>query len=261
MKLCTLYSGSRGNAAYLECGGARILIDAGKCAKQLLAALTSVGASIEDIDAILITHEHNDHISALERPKNIPDIPIHIAGRSAEALRYRHSDYIKNNMVPHPPVYTLEVKDVRVSAFATPHDSAGSVGFRIEWEENGVTHRVGYATDVGYVTDDVLAGLSGCEAVVIEANHDVDMLKNGPYPYQTKLRILSPRGHLSNAACAELAVTLAGSGTRAFLLAHISEKNNDPALAYDEVFSALSDPQIQLLVANTHTPTKLVWEE
>ena len=261
MRLCSIASGSSGNCIYVGSDSTHLLVDTGISKKRIEEGLAELEVKGEELDGILITHEHNDHISTLERPKNIPDIPVHVAGRSAEALRYRHSDYIKNNMVPHPPLYTLEIKGVRVSSFATPHDSAGSVGFRIEWEENGVTHRVGYATDVGYVTDDVLAGLSGCEAVVIEANHDVDMLKNGPYPYQTKLRILSPRGHLSNAACAELAVTLAGSGTRAFLLAHVSEKNNDPALAYDEVFSALSDPQIQLLVANTHTPTKLVWEE
>ena len=159
MKLCTLYSGSRGNATYLECGGLGILIDAGKCAKQLHGALQSVGASIDDIDLILITHEHHDHISTLERPKDIQDIPIHAAGNTAKEMQYRHSDYITRNLVPHPPVYSLEVEGVRITSFVTPHDSKESVGYRIEWEENGVTRRVGYATDVGYVTDEILEGL------------------------------------------------------------------------------------------------------
>ena len=261
MKLCTLYSGSRGNAAYLECGAVKLLIDAGKSARALKKALADVGKSTDELDAILITHEHCDHISALENPVGIRDIPIHAAGGCAEKLAVNPSPYIQKNLVPHPPLFTLELGGVRISSFATPHDSAGSVGYRVEWHDQGITHRIGYATDIGYVSDEVLDGLSGCEAVVIEANHDVDMLREGPYPYPLKRRILSRRGHLCNTDCAMLASTLAERGTRAFLLAHLSEKNNDPAIAYDEVLSALPDPKIALMTADSRLPTKLVWEE
>lgn len=190
MKLCTLYSGSRGNAAYLECGTVKLLIDAGKSARALKKALADVGKSADELDAILITHEHCDHISALENPVGIRDIPIHAAGGCAEKLAVHPSSYIQKNLVRHPPLFTLELGDVRISSFVTPHDSAGSVGYRVEWQDQGVTHRIGYATDIGYVSDEVLDGLSGCEAVVIEANHDVDMLREGPYPYPLKRRIL-----------------------------------------------------------------------
>lgn len=261
MKLCTLYSGSRGNAAYLECGNVRLLIDAGKSARALRSALADVGSGVDRLDAILITHEHCDHISVLENPVGLGDIPIHAAGGCADKLATLPSPYIQRNLVRHPPLFTLELNGVHVSSFVTPHDSAGSVGYRIEWQEQGVTHRIGYATDIGYVSDEVLEGLSGCEAVVIEANHDVDMLYEGPYPYHLKRRILSRRGHLCNTDCAMLASTLAERGTRAFLLAHLSEKNNDPAIAYDEVLSALPDPHIRLMTADSRMPTKLVWEE
>ena len=261
MKLCTLYSGSRGNAAYLECGGISLLIDAGKSARALKKALAIIGKSADDIDAILITHEHCDHISVLENPVGIRDIPIHAAGGCAERLASLPSPYIQKNLVPHPPLFSLEIKGVCISSFVTPHDSAGSVGYRVEWQENGKTHCVGYATDVGYASDEVMKGLFGCEAVVIEANHDVEMLKEGPYPYHLKRRILSRRGHLCNTDCAMLASALAESGTRAFLLAHLSEKNNDPAIAYDEVLSALPPHGISLLTADSQLPTKLVWEE
>ena len=261
MKLCTLYSGSRGNAAYLECGNVKLLIDAGKSARALKKALAEIGKTVEDIDAIFLTHEHCDHISVLENPVGIPDIPIHAAGGCAEKLAAHPSPYIQKNLVSHPPLFTVELLGVQISSFVTPHDSAGSVGYRLEWQENGITRRVGYATDVGYVSDEVVCGLSGCEAVVIEANHDVEMLENGPYPYHLKRRILSRRGHLCNTDCALLASTLAERGTRAFLLAHLSEKNNHPEIAYDEVLSALPNTKISLATADSHLPTKLVWEK
>ena len=149
---------------------------------------------------------------------------------------------------------------MRVSSFPTPHDSACSVGYRIEWQENGVVRRIGYAPDVGYVSDPVFEGLSHCEAVVIEANHDVEMLRTGPYPYHLKQRILSRRGHLCNADCALLAARLAAQGTRQFLLAHLSEKNNDPSLARDEVFAAIGDPSVHIVAADPSTPTQLIGE-
>ncbi len=261
MKLCTLYSGSRGNAAYLECGGVHLLIDAGKSARALKNALAEIGRTPDDIDAILITHEHCDHISVLENPVGLSDIPIHAAGGCAEKLSMHPSPYIQRNLVSHPPFFTLTLGDVTVTSFVTPHDSAGSVGYRIEWQEGEIRHSIGYATDVGYLSDEVLTGLSGCEAVVIEANHDVEMLMDGPYPYHLKRRILSRRGHLCNTDCATLAATLAERGTRAFLLAHLSEKNNDPAIAYDEVLSVLPDPSILLMTADSRSPTKIVWED
>lgn len=261
MKICSLYSGSRGNAVFMECGGVKLLIDAGKSAHALKKALAEIGESLASLDAILITHEHCDHISALEALHEDEAVPIHAAGGCANKLASLPSSYIQSNLVSHTPLFRLELGAVTVTSFVTPHDSACSVGYRIEWQENGVTRRIGYATDVGYVSDEVEDGLTGCDAVVIEANHDVEMLKNGPYPYHLKQRILSRRGHLCNADCALLASRLAASGTKYFLLAHLSEKNNDPSLALDEVFGALGDSNIRLVAADPTIPTRLVGEE
>lgn len=261
MKICSLYSGSRGNAVFIECGGRKFLIDAGKSTRALTKALASIGESLETIDAILVTHEHCDHVSALENLSENLRIPLHAAGGCAEKLAALPSGYIQKNLVSHTPLFQLTVGGVSVNSFVTPHDSACSVGYRMEWEENGVLRRIGYATDVGYVSDEVAKGLLDCEAVVIEANHDVEMLRNGPYPPHLKQRILSRRGHLCNTDCALLAAKLAAHGTKYFLLAHLSEKNNHPDLALDEVFGALGDSRIRLLAADPKSPTKLVWEQ
>jgi phosphoribosyl 1,2-cyclic phosphodiesterase len=258
MMLCTLYSGSKGNAALVCCGGVKILIDAGKSARALKRALGEMGCSPDELDAILITHEHCDHISVLENPVGLPDIPVHAAGGCADKLAALPSYYIQKNLVKHPPLFELTLGTVRVTSFVTPHDSAASVGYRIEWEEDGVCHAIGYATDVGYLSKEVIDGLSGCEAVVIEANHDIDMLWEGPYPYHLKRRILSPRGHLCNTDCADLAASLYERGTRAFLLAHLSEKNNHPDLAYDAVASVLPQDNVVLMVADGKLPTRLL---
>ena len=136
-----------------------------------------------------------------------------------------------------------------------------SVGYRLEFEEAGERHAVGVATDIGYVTDELREGLLGCEAVVLESNHDVDMLMHGPYPYDLKKRIRSNRGHLSNEDSAHLAAELWQSGTRAFLLAHLSEENNDPTLALEAATLAISDPETVVLTADAETPVELLFAE
>ena len=260
-RLCTLYSGSKGNAAYLETPTARILIDAGKCTRTLLSSLKAIGVDADTLDAIFITHEHNDHIASLEVLAKKHPIPVHILLKSA--LRFKDTQpealctcFRLSEAAP----FTAYVGDVTVTAFATPHDSRASVGYRFEFPDGERTVRVGYATDIGHVSEAVRDGLTGCDAVVLESNHDVDMLMNGPYPYDLKLRIRGKRGHLSNRDCADLAADLAGQGTTHFLLAHLSEENNYPDLAYDETFSALAGYGTILRVAAPHAVTMLVGE-
>ncbi len=258
-RLCTLYSGSGGNAAYLETPGARILIDAGKSARTLVSSLRSIGVEPDTLDAILITHEHTDHIKALEVFTRKYPTPVYILYRSA--LRFRDTqprELCACLRIYSEAPFTASVGDVTILAFPTPHDSNASVGYRFAIHgEEGVTE-IGYATDIGYVTPELRAGLCGCEAVVVESNHDVDMLMDGPYPYDLKLRIRSRRGHLANRDCAELCAELAGQGTKHFLLAHLSEENNDPDIALDEAFSALGGQAITLATASPNAVTMLV---
>ncbi len=256
MKICTLYSGSRGNAAFLSLGGTKILVDAGKSARALCRALSEIGEDIAEIRAIFLTHEHNDHISALDTLLKHHPIPVHLPRASAEKLSRHATESVMTCLVPHAPLFCDTVNGITVRSFPTPHDSAGSVGYRFTFAENGEMRSVGYATDIGYLTDEVVEGLCGCEAAVIESNHDVDMLLDGPYPEELKRRILSRGGHLSNTDCASLAAVLAEHGTRHLLLAHLSEQNNLPEIAYGEVSAALGGFHIALDVAS---PTEITW--
>ncbi len=249
-----LYSGSKGNSVFIESEGARILIDAGKSARALCTALNSIGRSIDEIDAIFITHEHTDHVSALEVILKKHKIPVHIVSISARKLLLRGLSAYGDLICTHSPIFSVEVGDMRVTSFPTPHDSEYSVGYRIEIGDTCI----GYATDIGYVTEEIKSALTGCESIVLECNHDEQMLMDGPYPYDLKLRIRSNRGHLSNRACAELAGELVQIGTKNILLAHLSEENNDPSLAFDEVWGAIADEGINLKVASQYQTVKLI---
>jgi phosphoribosyl 1,2-cyclic phosphodiesterase len=157
----------------------------------------------------------------------------------------------------HTIEFSEQVGVMTVRSFRTPHDSRMSVGYRIEFFDGERQRAIGYATDIGYITDDIRKNLCGCEAVVIEANHDVEMLMSGPYPRDLKLRVASKRGHLSNCECAEFASELAKSGTKAFLLAHLSKENNEPCLALDEVRSAVAEFGATVLTADPEIPVEL----
>ena len=252
--ITSLYSGSKGNSVLIESEKAKILIDAGKSARALCIALDTVGVSIDEIDAIFITHEHRDHISALEILLKYHKIPVHIVSASARKLLLKGLSVYEDIICTHTPIFSLEIGDMRVTSFPTPHDSEFSVGYTIEIGDK----RIGYATDIGYITNEIRSALSGCESIVLECNHDEEMLMNGPYPYDLKLRIRSNRGHLSNSDCADFASELCFVGTKNILLAHLSEENNDPTLAFDTVWSAIADDKVNLKVAKQHEIVKLI---
>ncbi len=254
MRFSTLYSGSGGNAAYIESDGAAIIIDAGKSAKRLCMALKEIGSSIQKIDAIFITHDHADHTSALESLTKKHKIPIHITEKSAEIFEGERFSDLRKNIVPHPPVFEVRVGDLTVRSFVTSHDSKMSVGYRID-ADNGTS--LGLATDLGYVSENVKEALVGCRAVILESNHDIDMLEDGPYPRFLKERILSKRGHLSNEDSSLFSAFLATNGTTDFLLAHLSAENNTPSHALDAFLSAVADSSVHVFVASAEEPTEI----
>ena len=257
-KIITLYSGSGGNSVYIRMADTAILIDAGRSARALCQSLKSIGTDIGEIRAIFVTHDHHDHVSALEILSKKNEIPIHMTDRSATMYDRYPDSPIHSRLVRHTPLFEERIGSLTVRSFPTPHDSRMSVGYRIEWETEEGIRSVGVATDIGYVTEEIREGLLGCEAVVLESNHDVDMLMQGPYPYDLKQRIRSRRGHLSNKECAALASELAIGGTKAFLLAHLSEENNEPSLALEETERAISDPSVRISVAAPNMPTELL---
>lgn len=257
MRIVTLYSGSGGNSVYIEAAGEAILIDAGKNARALCNSLSSIGADIGSIKAIFITHEHNDHISALNVLSKRHCIPIHMTEYSAVKFDFMKDAAARERIVRHDIEYEETVGGMCVRSFRTPHDSLMSVGYRVEFSDAEGKHAIGVATDMGYVSETVRRSLYGCEAVVLESNHDVEMLEMGSYPYDLKKRILSKRGHLSNAESAELAAELVGGGARGFLLAHLSEENNTPDLALDAFISAVASPDVFVAAAAPDAPTEL----
>lgn len=259
VKIYTLYSGSGGNSTFVRVGDTAILIDAGRNAKALCGCLSSIGEEMASICAIFITHEHSDHISALEVVAKRNEIPIYMTRQSA--VKIAQESAVRKRIVEKDILFSEEIGDIRIRSFRTSHDSLMSVGYRIEYEDEGVVHAIGYATDIGYVSDDVREALIGCEAVVIESNHDVDMLMRGPYPADLKRRVRSSHGHLSNADCAEFALDLVKNGTRAIMLAHLSRENNEPEIAFDEVANAISGFDVGLYVADPFSPVELLIPE
>lgn len=259
-KICCLYSGSKGNSTFISAGGAKILIDAGRSAKALCSALKSIGEDVDGIDAIFITHEHTDHISALQVLSHKHNIPIHMLINSAQVFNGLCDEKLCECLrLYRGNCFETDVKGLHVKAFPTPHDSRAAVGYRLEFEgDNGSKTAVAVCTDTGYVTEDMVDNILGCSAVVIESNHDLQMLKDGPYPFELKQRIRSKRGHLSNVECATFACELRESGTRHIMLAHLSEENNLPEIAYNEVLSAIGDENFDLKVARQDSPVWLI---
>lgn len=257
IRFLTLYSGSDGNSTYISCGDTQILVDAGKSAKTLCSALNGIGTDISNISAIFITHEHTDHVSALEVISKKHRIPIHIMDESAKRFDCPSFCWIHNNLVRHETEFCEDVGNMKISCFRTPHDSRMSVGYRIEIQDENRVRTLGVATDIGYVSSEVVCGLRGCEAVVLESNHDPDMLRDCRYPADLKRRISSRRGHLSNNDSAVLALRLAEGGTRGFILAHISKESNCPSLALDEYICSLGRENVEILAASHECPTEL----
>ena len=242
MRLVTFASGSTGNCALVSAGG-HILIDAGISLRRIRSNLSLSGLTPEDVSGVLITHEHSDHISGLAMLVKYHKTPVYAPAAVASYLcgSIPGIDPCLREIVPGE-VFSLGGMNIR--AFPTPHDARQSVGYRIE---SGAVF--GFATDMGHVTEEIVAALSGADAAVIEANHDADMLLSGPYPAYLKQRVLSGRGHLSNEEGAELALRLAESGTRTIILGHLSRENNTPSLAVGTVRQALDDREVIVCAA------------
>lgn len=259
VRIVSLYSGSTGNSFLISTPNGSILIDAGKSARRLCQALCDAGVCPDDVKAIFVTHEHHDHVSALPVFLKKHPIPVHVPNACMGKLSMEPT--IFPCLVSHPPINREEVCGMTVTSFPTPHDSAGSVGYRMEIPDGGNTLRIGYATDIGYVSGEVENGLLGCDAVILESNHDPEMLQDGPYPYHLKVRISSRRGHLSNPDSAAFAAKLCASGTKGLMLAHLSQENNTPDTAYDACVSAIGDERVRVCVAHPDEITELIWED
>lgn len=228
MIFCPLYSGSSGNALFVQYGQTRLLIDAGKPGRTLTAALDSVGVDPSTLDAILITHEHSDHISGAGVMSRKYRIPIYATAATWQAMTGKIGAVPPEMRVIFDKTMDFYIGDLGVAPFAIPHDAADPVGYRLY----GGGASIATATDLGCFTNRVKEAVSGASLVLLESNHDPDMLRrNDHYSSHLKQRILGNRGHLSNEACADALMELVDTGVRNVILGHLSGENNTPELA------------------------------
>lgn len=232
---CPLFSSSKANSTIFYNESGSILVDIGSSYKSFLCALAATGEDVSNIRAIAITHDHSDHILGLKTFLKNNKIPLITSEKTLDSL-------IRKKIILPEGDYILAddsdivIGDTVISRFKTSHDSPGSCGYIISFDGKTYT---GICTDTGFLTDDAKKSLKKCKSVIIESNHDLTMLKNGPYRPELKMRILSDLGHLSNNACAEFLPTLIESGTTRFVLGHLSQNNNTPLLARSAAISSL----------------------
>lgn len=238
--LSVLASGSRGNCAIIRSSKTRILVDAGISCRETFKRMKAAGDDPRSVSAVLITHEHSDHVSGLAVLARKLNVPIFMTGATHQAW----AKSIRDSEGERPHLAKLEVfssgrsfhiGDIAVTPFTIPHDAADPVGFTFRTE--GI--KIGFATDLGYLPPNVSDHLSGCDVLVIESNHDVEMLRGGPYPWSVKQRVMSRVGHLSNEALAEFFTGDYDGGAAYVVLAHLSEQNNHPELARGAAEKAL----------------------
>ena len=250
-RICPLFSSSKGNSTYVGTDKVGVLIDVGRSAKQIEKSLYDNDISTDSIKAIFITHEHYDHVQGLKVFASRHKIKVFASGGTISALEQK--GILSNNFLASVISSSgVEVCGMHIKPFETPHDSRQSVGYIIDTPDN---KRAVIATDIGYITDKIRQASVGADVILIESNHDIKMLQNGKYPYYLKRRILSNSGHLSNEACADELPNFVKNGTDKFILAHLSQENNIPELAYESSICKLASRKMvvgmdfQLVVA------------
>lgn len=238
--MTVLASGSRGNCAVLSSSQASILVDAGISCRETFKRMRAAGEDPEKLKAIIISHEHNDHIAGLQVLARKLQVPVYISEATYHHWRKdtRDADGKPARLEKREHFQagrSFTVAGITVTAFTIPHDAADPCGFT--FKTDGI--KIGLVTDLGYVSANVKEHLRGCDGLMIESNHDLEMLRNGPYPWMVKQRVMSRVGHLSNSALAEF-FQKDYDGRAAFVvLAHLSEENNHPELARESAYKAL----------------------
>ncbi len=237
LTFCTLGSGSKGNSYLIATEKNKILIDAGLSAKYICTALEEIGVSANEIDGIIITHEHSDHIAGTRVLSKKYGIPLYANEKTLAEVARKYSDIESKNLRTFNNGESFYIGGFDISPFKTPHDSVSSCGFSVYSGINKVT----VATDIGHMTRNVLENLKNSDILVLEANHDLDMLINGPYNAFLKQRVQGPNGHLSNEVCGKTLAYLLDYGLNRVVLAHLSEENNTPECAYNTVIKHLNE--------------------
>jgi phosphoribosyl 1,2-cyclic phosphodiesterase len=256
VKISVLASSSSGNSTLVATERTRLLIDTGLSRKETFERLSAAGTAPESLTAILITHEHSDHIAGLHTIAKKLDIPIYVSRLTAPAIFGEGTQWAEQTYTPKLEMFaagsTFTVGDIDVTSFTIPHDAADPVGFSFQAE--GI--KVGIATDLGYMPDSIRFHLRGCDLLLLESNHDLNMLKVGSYPWALKQRIMGRNGHLSNdVACSFIREDM-DSRTSTLILGHLSAHNNHPVLVRQAAVEALGAKSTKLVVAEPAQPTE-----
>ena len=255
VKFCALASGSSGNAALLATENTRILLDAGLSMRELRKRLAAIGEDLNSVDAILITHEHSDHVAGLPVLARNRDIwaTIYLTRLTAPAIDW--GDRPPARLETFQAGASFRIGDIEVQSFGIPHDALDPVGFHFEAQGIGI----GVVTDLGYIPESVKFHLRRTDLLLLEANHDLDMLKVGPYPWSVKQRVMSRVGHLSNLVMSDYLLCDLDSSTAHLVMGHISQQNNHPEIVRLVATQALERRGLEtrLSIATQHAPTEV----
>ena len=261
LNFCSLYSGSSGNSLFVETENTKILIDAGMSCKKIEEALHSIEVNPSSINAILVTHEHSDHVKGISTISKKFDIPVFATKETFEAMPSQTEKLSQKNINFFNPSEKFYIDDLEILPFSIPHDAANPCGFNIIKNK---TNQISIATDIGHMTKSIIKHLEGSKFILLESNYDTEVLKCCSYPFNLKSRIASDTGHLSNTMAGKTISYLSKNGKlNTAMLGHLSKESNFPELAYqtvvDELISSCSDNNsLKLSVANRDCPSKLI---
>jgi Metal-dependent hydrolases of the beta-lactamase superfamily I len=242
MWFCSLYSGSSGNCIYVGSRNANILIDAGLSGKKIVGSLNEIGVSPGKVDGILVTHEHKDHIHGVGVLSRMFNIPIYANNNTWEHMKSDIGKIKEENIRIIENDRVFSIGDIDIKSYSTPHDAADPVGYCFF----SGSSKISIATDIGHMSENVLNNVKDSDLLLLESNHDVEMLKVGPYPYVLKRRIMGEFGHLSNEDAGKAILKLIGSKPMTVVLGHLSQQNNYPELAYRTVISVLEENGVDI---------------
>ena len=259
LNFCSLFSGSSGNSLYVESENAKILVDVGMSCKKIEEALNSIEVNPSSIDAILVTHEHSDHIKGISTISKKFDIPVFATKETFEAMPSQTEKLSEKNINYFKPEEKFCINDLEILPFSIPHDAVNPCGFNIIKDSK---HQISIATDIGHMSNYILKYLEGSEFILLESNYDTEVLKCCSYPFRLKSRIASNTGHLSNTIAGKTISYLSkNSNLHTAMLGHLSKESNFPELAYQTVVDELITCQnnsINLSVADREHPSKLI---
>lgn len=250
LKVCVLASGSKGNAIYISDGQTNLLLDAGLSAREVEARLALRDLGARDLTAILISHHHSDHVRGIGPMSRRYGLPVYTLPATLQNCKLGNL----TSVCYFEKGRAFAINSLSVHAFDTPHDAVDSVGFVI----TAGSLKIGIATDLGIITNVVREHLRGCNLLVLEANHDVEMLLHGPYPWYLKQRVKSRSGHLSNEDCCEFLRDIMHDALEHVIFAHLSETNNTPEKVHEVMRLLFCNANIRFTVASQKYPTEII---